>query len=173
MTQRETTLMLIIVGLVSMIAGAGAYTVYHVTRSSEPSPPSMNKVFKPEDMETYKAALPTVQAFKAQPACAGEGATAAVAKLAELKEDAKIMGPVAGITGLEPADYLRLHITLALDFADAARAAGCLDLAEQQYRDLLATYNTPDDAATAAQAQAGLTKVLELRSAGTPPAKAP
>jgi len=172
MSSKETTLMLIIVGLVSMMAGAGAYTVYRVTRSAEPAPPSMNKVFKPEDMETYKAALPTVQAFKAQPACTGEVADTAVAKLAELKEDAKIMGPVAGITGLEPADYLKLHIVLALDFADSATAAGCLEMAERQYRDLLATYNTPDDATTTAQAQAGLAKVQAQRDAGSP-AKVP
>src|SRR4051812_7786780 len=67
--------------LIAMLVGAASYTLYRLW--PRPQPAQATVMFKPEDMETYKAASAALAAFKARPQCDGEDAKAVTAKLAE------------------------------------------------------------------------------------------
>jgi hypothetical protein len=164
MSGKAQVLILIGTALIAMLVGAASYTLYRFWPRQQPAPKMAN--FKPEDMETYKAASAAVRAFTAHPACEGEDAKTAVAKLAELKEDAKVMAPLAGMTELTPEDYLKLHITLAFDFAAQAQDHGCVDLAENELRDLTASY--ADDTEVETRAAAALAALQQKRASGSP-----
>ncbi len=147
------------------------FTLHPLTFQNPPSfmngegASGVGKTFKPEDMETYKAAKPLVDAYKAAPVCSGESVDGVNAKLAELREDSQMMAKLSGITGLEPDDYLKLHVALIFEFADAAIAGKCFDLADQQYKNVKTQYPIEDYAEYNSQADAGLAKVAELRKA--------
>jgi len=168
MSGRAQIFILVGTALIAMIVGAASYTLYRLWPQKQPAQKTIT--FKPEEMETYKAAAAALRAFTAQPQCDGEGAKTAAAKLGELREDVKLMAPLAGVTELTPEDYLKAHIALAFDFARQAQDHGCFDLAEQQYRDLIASY--ADDSDVQARAAASLAAVQQLR-AGNPPARSP
>lgn len=144
---------------IAMLVGAASYTLYRFWPRHRPAQAVAS--FKPEDMETYKSAAAALRAFIADPTCDGDGAKTVAAKLEELKEDVKVMAPLAGVTELSPEDYARAHIALAFDFAAQAQHHGCLDLAEQQYRALMATY--ADDPALQARATARLAEIQHKR----------
>jgi hypothetical protein len=89
--------------------------------------------------------------------------------LTELKEDVKLMAPLAGVTELQPEDYLKAHITLAFEFARQAEDHGCFDLAEQQYRDLEAAYADDGDVQMRAAARLSALQQSRATAAGSTP----
>lgn len=119
-------------------------------------------------MRPYNNGLTALDIFSQEQGCAGEGAMRVNETVAELKKQADLLHRVS--TGssiptlLDKANRSKDHHTeIAFSFADKAKNKRCLDIADQQYRDLIDMYVGSAYSGIRDRAKIGIDDVREAR----------
>lgn len=119
-------------------------------------------------MRPYNSGLAALDAFSHEQGCIGEAARNLSEIVAELKKQADLLHRVS--TGsaipalLDKATRSKAHHTeIAFSFADKARGKGCLDIADQQYRELIDMYVGSAYSGIRDRAKIGIDDVREAR----------